>query len=137
MASDGGRARLFLPLSCATALVLAFGASAAAAQSHNISTVAGTGAGGFGGDGGPAGQAQIAGPVGGTALPDGGYLIFQQGSSVVRRVLPDGTITRIAGNGSTAYGGDGGPAPSAALNIPSGGAMTADGGYLTPARATT
>jgi uncharacterized protein (TIGR03437 family) len=36
----------------------------------------------------------------------------------VRKVTPSGTITTIAGNGRTGYGGDGGPGPAAALNAP-------------------
>jgi hypothetical protein len=114
----------------ATVVILAFGASAAHAQSFNISTVAGTGTSGTNGDGGPATQADLGVPVGVKTLPDGGYLIFQQGGSLVRRVLPDGTITRVAGNGTAGYSGDGGPATQAMLNAPAGGAMTADGGFL-------
>lgn len=112
---------------------MAAGATSAAGQSHNISTVAGdgsAGAPGAVGDGGPASQAQISVPVSVKVLPDGGYLIFHQGGSLVRRVLPDGTITTVAGNGTAAYTGDGGPATSASMNAPSGGAVTADGGYL-------
>jgi NHL repeat len=119
--------RRLLPL-CIT--VLALWAPAASAQSHNISTIAGTATGGNTGDGGPAAQAELAVPVGVTPMPDGGYLIFQQGGGVVRRVLPDGTITTVAGNGTAGNSGDGGPATSAQLNIPSGGGPTADGGYL-------
>jgi hypothetical protein len=120
---------LFLA-TCLSVLTLAPGAPVAGAQSHNISTVAGDGAAGTGGDGGPATQAQLGGVVGVTVLADGSYLVWQQGGSVLRRVLPDGTITLVAGNGGSGFSGDGGPATSAALNIPSGGAATADGGYL-------
>lgn len=49
---------------------------------------------------------------------------------MVRRVRPDGTITTVAGNGTTGYTGDGFAATSAEMSAPSGGAMTADGGYL-------
>jgi hypothetical protein len=69
-------------------------------------------------------------PVAVTSLPDGGYLIAQQGFSIIRRVAPDGTITTIAGNGTQSGGGDGGPATSAGLNIPSGVAALPGGGYL-------
>jgi hypothetical protein len=111
-------------------LAFAFGASAAGAATNNISTVAGTGVAGGSGDGGPATAAQLGGPVGVTALPDGGYLIAQQYLSLVRRVSPTGIITTVAGNGTTGFSGDNGPATSAQLNIPSGAVMTPDGGYL-------
>jgi hypothetical protein len=121
--------QILLVLSCATAFVLTVGLSAASAVSHNITTVVGTGTASYSGDGGPATQAQISVPVSVVALRDGGYLVFQQGGSAVRRVLPDETITTVAGSGTTGYTGDGGPAMQATLNAPSGGAMTADGGY--------
>src|SRR4051812_9323066 len=114
----------------ALAAFLSLGAAPARAQSHNIDTVAGTGNSGSVGDGGPATQADVPVPVGVTSLPDGGYLIAQQGLSLVRRVAADGTITTIAGNGSTNFTGDGGPATSAALNIPSGAVPLPGGGYL-------
>jgi hypothetical protein len=117
-------------VSSAIVVASAFAAPAAAAQSHNISTVAGTGNTTNTGDGGPAGQADVVSPVSVRTLPDGGYLIFQQGYSLVRRVRADGTITTVAGNGTAAYSGDGGQATAASLDAPSGGSMTADGGYL-------
>jgi hypothetical protein len=109
---------------------LAFGAIGAAAQTNNIVTVAGTGTAGYSGDGGPATSADLGTPVGVKSMPDGGYLIFNQGGSVVRRVFPDGIIRTVAGNGTNAFSGDTGPAISASMNAPSGGDITADGGYL-------
>jgi hypothetical protein len=116
-------------LACGCA-ALAFGAIGAAAQTNNIVTVAGTGNPGYSGDGGPATSADLGTPVGVKSMPDGGYLIFNQGGSVVRRVFPDGTITTIAGNGTAGFSGDSGPATLASMNAPSGGDRTADGGYL-------
>jgi hypothetical protein len=109
---------------------LAFGAIGAAAQTNNIVTVAGTGTAGYSGEGGPATAADLSVPVAVRSMPDGGYLIFNQGGSVVRRVFPDGTIRTVAGNGSAGFTGDTGPATSASMNAPSGGDRTADGGYL-------
>ena len=43
---------------------------------------------------------------------------------------PDGTITRVAGNGTAGGAGDGGPAVAAQLNVPVGVAALADGGFL-------
>lgn len=111
------------------ALLLALGA-APAFGAGNITTVAGPGVAGTPGDGGPANQAYIPTPIGVTALPDGGYLIAHQGDPAIRRVLPDGTITTVAGNGVAGYSGDGGPATSASLNAPSAAVPTPDGGYL-------
>ncbi|MEA2466972.1 MAG: hypothetical protein QOJ57_1098 [Thermoleophilaceae bacterium] len=111
-------------------MALALGTAAASAQTGNISTVVGNGTGGASGDGGPASAALLGTPIAVTAMPDGGYLIFQQSFSVVRRVSPTGIITTVAGDGTTGYGGDGGQATAAQLNIPSGGVMTPDGGYL-------
>jgi hypothetical protein len=122
--------KLLASLACAVALVLVCGAATAAGPTSNISTVAGTGTAGYSGDGGPATAAQLGVPVSVEALPDGGYLTFEQGGGVMRRVSPDGIITTIAGNGAAGYTGDGGPATSASMNAPSGGEMTADGGYL-------
>ncbi len=117
-------------LVCATAAALACGAPAAGAATNNIFTVVGDGTAGGSGDGGPASAAQTSVPVSVVGLPDGGYLIFQQGLSLVRRVSPTGIISTVAGNGTAGFGGDGGPATAAAMNAPSGGTLTPDGGLL-------
>ena len=57
-------------------------------------------------------------PAGVAALPDGGFLIADTGNNRIRRVSPSGIITTVAGTGSAALTGDGGPATSAALNAP-------------------
>src|SRR5215468_9513379 len=95
-----------------------------------IRTVAGTGLYGDSGDGGPATAAQIKDPLGVAAMPDGGFLIADGGAGRVRRVLPDGTITTVAGNGTRGYSGDGGPATAAEINVVYSVAVTADGGFL-------
>jgi NHL repeat len=95
-----------------------------------ITTVAGDGTGGTGGDGGPATAAQLNAPVGVAATADGGFLIAEESSQRVRRVLPDGTIVTAAGTGAGGFGGDGGPATAARLDEPEGIAPTADGGFL-------
>jgi len=71
-----------------------------------VTTVAGTGTYGFSGDGGPATAAALNGPLG-VAVDSGGNLyIADSGNQRIRQVLPDGTITTIAGaeNGSWAEG---------------------------------
>jgi sugar lactone lactonase YvrE len=97
-----------------------------------ITTVAGTGRRGYSGDGGQAVEAELDEP-GGLALgPDRSLYIADYAGDVVRRVMPDGTISTFAGGGpddgsaepdsGTAtdpealwawYGGDGGPATEA------------------------
>ena len=89
-----------------------------------IHTVAGSGVWGFCGDGGRATQACLAYP---TALvviqrQNGETLyIADSYNNRIRQVnLPAGTITTVAGNGTSGYSGDGGPATSASLNTPQG-----------------
>jgi NHL repeat-containing protein len=82
-----------------------------------ITTVAGTGAAGSAGDNGQAALALLNGPAGVALMPDGGFLIADADNGRVRRVLPDGTITTVAGT-TPGFGGDGGPATAAQLNNP-------------------
>jgi len=105
-------------------------APAAFAAENRIFTVAGTGAAGFSGDGGPATSAKLHGPRGFVATGDGGYLVADAEGNRVRRVLPNGTITTVAGTGFKGFSGDGGPATSAKLNFPHAVAMLPDGGFL-------
>jgi hypothetical protein len=95
-----------------------------------ITTVAGSGTPGFGGDGDGAQIAQLNQPAGVAALADGGYLIADTGNNRIRRVSASGIITTVAGAGPAAFGGDGGPATSAALNAPSDVAPLTGGGFL-------
>ena len=96
-----------------------------------ITTVAGNGTPGYSGDGGPATAAQLSGPLGLT-LDGAGNLYIGDGSRV-RKVLADGTILTVAGNGlpfelgGSPVTGDGGPATAAQLTIPSGLAVDSAG----------
>ena len=92
-----------------------------------ISTFAGTGIWGYSGDSGPARAAMIANPHGIAIDPRGALLIADTGNSRIRRVSPGGVITTIAGNGSSGYSGDGGPATEASLSGPVGVFVTASG----------
>jgi uncharacterized protein (TIGR03437 family) len=85
-----------------------------------ISTVAGNGVRGFSGDGGPATAASLGlSPNGSLALDSGGNLyISDTDSNRVRKVTPDGIISTVAGTGTGAFSGDGGPARQASLNWP-------------------
>ena len=92
-----------------------------------ITTVAGDGTQGFSGDGGPATSARLYDPSDVAVGPDGSLYIADKDNNRIRRVLPDGTIITVAGNGSSGFGGDGGPAVSANLNYPQGVAVAPDG----------
>src|SRR5438477_300514 len=88
--------------------------------SGTISTVAGTGDAGFSGDGGPALAAHLSRPFGVAVDPSGTLYIADTDNNRIRRVSPDGVISTIAGNGVGGFGGDGGAATAARLNVPYG-----------------
>jgi uncharacterized repeat protein (TIGR01451 family) len=96
-----------------------------------ISTVAGSpsGASGYSGDGGPATAALLNAPAG-LAYRAGSLFITDNSNNVVRQVDPAGTITTVAGNGSSGYSGDGGPATAASLAFPGGVALDGSGNLL-------
>lgn len=95
-----------------------------------ISTVAGSGAQGFAGDGGAATAAQLNKPSGVALTGDGGFLIADTQNHRVRKVAAGGAITTVAGDGTGAFGGDGGPATSARLSQPIRVAAASDGGFV-------
>lgn len=125
----------------------------------SLTRVAGTGTAGFSGDGEPAKDARLDQPTDLAPTADGGYLIADQGNHRVRKVLPNGRISTVAGDPSMAappppdptapppdptappseatptkwvggYGGDGGEATSAKLNTPRGVTVMPDGSFL-------
>ena len=90
-----------------------------------ITTVAG---GGTGSDGGPATSASLSAPFGVAADLQGNMFITEPSSNRVRRVdAVTGIITTVAGTGVQGYGGDGGPATQALLNLPTSVAVDASG----------
>jgi len=91
-----------------------------------IKTVAGNGTAGSGGDGGPATAAQLYHPKAIAVDQTGGLYIADTYISTIRKVS-NGVISTIAGNGTSGYGGDGGPATSAELNVPYGVAVDSAG----------
>jgi secreted PhoX family phosphatase len=104
----------------------------------DIYTVAGNGTFGFSGDGGPATSAEVA-PIGVGADGAGNLLIA--GEDRVRVVaastgnfygqaMTGGDIYTVAGNGTSGFSGDGGPATSAALTAPQGVAVDANGNLI-------
>ena len=92
-----------------------------------ITTVAGNGRYGYSGDGGPATGAMLGDPGGVTVDAAGNLYIADSANSRIRKVIPAGTITTVAGNGQYCYGGDGGPATAASLATPIGVAVDAAG----------
>jgi hypothetical protein len=91
-----------------------------------INTIAGT-TSGFGGDGGLATSARLAYPCGVAVDAAGNVFIADRDNSRIRKVTPGGVISTVAGNGSFAFSGDGGPAASAKLSSPMGVAMDTAG----------
>jgi sugar lactone lactonase YvrE len=92
----------------------------------DIYTVAGDGDQGFSGDGGPATGAALYDPNGIAVDPAGNLVIADAGNARVRVVaestgkfygvaMTDGDIYTVAGDGSTAFSGDGGPATGAGV----------------------
>ena len=94
------------------------GITGAAKAQLYITTVAGTpGSGGYSGDGGPATAALLGYNVPDVAVDAAGNIyIAEYSNHVIRRVdAVTGIITTIAGNGSDAPSGDGGPAINAGI----------------------
>lgn len=83
-----------------------------------ITTVAGNGTAGYSGDGGPPLSASLNNPQGVAVDANGEIFIADTGNNAIRKVLPQGLISTIAGTGQPGFSGDGGPAQSAALKGP-------------------
>jgi RHS repeat-associated protein len=66
-----------------------------------IQTVAGNGANAFSGDGGPAIEASISQPIGLTIGPNGDLFVTDTNNGRVRRIDRAGTITTVAGGGTS------------------------------------
>jgi trimeric autotransporter adhesin len=84
-----------------------------------ITTVAGNGLAGFSGDNGPAANAQLNSPYGVAVDSVGNLYIADTVNQRVRKVA-NGVIGTIAGNGTSGFSGDNGPAIGAQLGTPLG-----------------
>jgi uncharacterized protein (TIGR03437 family) len=83
-----------------------------------IHLFAGNSRAGFSGDGGPAVDAQLTAPQGMAIDAAGNVYIADTGNNRIRLVSSKGIISTFAGNGVGDFGGDGGPATIAELNLP-------------------
>ncbi|MBB5347171.1 carboxypeptidase regulatory-like domain-containing protein [Desulfoprunum benzoelyticum] len=98
-----------------------------------VRTVAGTGdqydpqVHGSNGDGGPADQAYLSGPTSVSVDRDGNLYIAD--GARIRKVNPSGNITTVAGNGTSGYSGDGGPATLARITQAAGMAFDHQGNF--------
>jgi len=92
-----------------------------------ITTYAGTGTAGYTGDHGPAAHAQLNNPEGLAVDALGNLYVADASNSVVRKVGTDGTIVTVAGNGTSGFSGDNGPATQAQLTYPWGLAVDPSG----------
>ena len=91
-----------------------------------ISTLAGNGTNGYSGDGGPATAAQFYNPTA-VAVDTSGNVYVADSNNGAVRMIANGTITTIAGNGTLGYTGDGGPALLAQFSAISSIAVDAQG----------
>jgi sugar lactone lactonase YvrE len=80
-------------------------------------TLAGTGVAGFSGDGGPATAALIDSPVGVAVAPDGRIAFADPNNRRVRMIGTDGTMSTIAGNGTTGPSLPAPPTPATATPL--------------------
>jgi sugar lactone lactonase YvrE len=93
-----------------------------------ITTIAGTGTQGSSGDNGPAASAAIDSPTGLAIDSAGNLYLADTHNHIIRKITAStGTITTIAGNGSSGFSGDTAPATSATLALPHGLSLDATG----------
>lgn len=93
-----------------------------------ITTVAGNGSFGSSGDNGPAASAELDLPCAVAVDPSGNIFLADQLNNRIRKVtLSTGLINTVAGNGTSGYNGDNGPATAAQLWQPAGVTVDAAG----------
>jgi trimeric autotransporter adhesin len=92
-----------------------------------ITTVAGTAVAGYKGDGGVPTHANLSFPQQVAVDGAGNLYIADCLNNRIRKVDTSGIITTFAGNGTSGFGGDGGPAIRAPLNFPDSVAVDAAG----------
>jgi trimeric autotransporter adhesin len=92
-----------------------------------ITAIAGNGNAGFSGDGGRATSAKLYMPNGVALDSSGNLYVADTRNHRIRKVIPDGTIITVAGNGTAGFSGDGGKATSAQFCMPNGLAFDSSG----------
>jgi uncharacterized protein (TIGR03437 family) len=98
-----------------------------------ITTVAGTinqfgtDSAGFSGDGSAANKAKLNRPFGVAVDTAGNVYFADSANNRVRKIGTDGIISTVAGNGTPAFSGDGGPPAQASLNTPTSVAVDSTG----------
>ncbi len=97
------------------------------APDGTISTIAGTGTGGYTPDGVPATSVDLNGPTAVAVDAAGDLYVVEHEGGRVRKILPSGTITTVAGLEFDGFNGDGIPGVAAQLDSPSGVAVDAAG----------
>ena len=91
------------------------------ARTNVIATVAGCGEPGYSGDGGPATRARFNEPYGITVDKSGNVYVADRHNHCVRRIdASSGIVTTFAGNGSSGFSGDDGPAACGGMVEPNG-----------------
>ncbi|SFI56346.1 NHL domain-containing protein [Planctomicrobium piriforme] len=101
-------------LTCAVCVLIASAAIAA-----EVVTIAGNGVKGTAPDGSAAASSSIGEPYGLVVGPDGALYVCEIANHLIRRIdLKTGVMTRVAGQGTAGYSGDGGRARDAMLNEP-------------------
>lgn len=95
-----------------------------------ITTVAGNGSATFGGDGGAATAASLIRPIGVSLDANGNLLIADSGNNRIRKVVPTGVISTVAGGGIDGVIVAGGLATNALLGQPVGVAADANGNFF-------
>lgn len=112
------------PIPCTNAEFVSPTVGAVTWAAGDINTFAGqniTGAG-YNGDGGQSFSALLNNPNGVTLDPAGNLYIADTDNCAIRKVVPSGIISTVAGDGTgcgyPSYSGDGGPAIQAKLNYP-------------------
>ncbi len=112
-----------------------------AMKAGDIYTVAGDGTAGFSGDGGPAAKAELADPRGVAVDGAGNLVIADFNNQRVRvvavrtgrfygRAMKAGDIYTVAGDGTSGFSGDGGPAAKAEIAFPQGVAVDGAGNLV-------
>lgn len=100
-------------------------------QQYTITTIAGTGTAGSTGNGSAATAATVYLPQGMALAADGSLYFGQPADHTIRRInAANGHMEHVAGIGTVAYNGNGGPALTAGLAYPFGLTFNADGDLL-------